>query len=165
MPDTVAKKAARIQITFTAVPQIPDEDPIVAADNPSPSWMLSATEGRGEPIGTWEVWHPHHLTVGDYLKLIKGEVALGATASPGDPMTSHRELFGYTVPEMPADLYERLSPNQMLAIERKIWGKPGETRADATERKADAANPPAGAGTSASPSPAPLVASDGATRG
>jgi hypothetical protein len=65
---------------------------------------------------------------------------------------------------MPVDLYDRLSPNQMLAIERKIWQRPGETKAEATERKADAANPPGGAGTSASPSPAPLAASDGATR-
>ena len=35
MTDAAAKpKAARIQITFTPVPQIPDEDPTIVADNP-----------------------------------------------------------------------------------------------------------------------------------
>jgi hypothetical protein len=164
MSELTARKPARIQITFTPVAQLPDEDPIISADNPRPSWMLTATEGRGEPIGTWEVWHPHHLTAGDYSTLIAKELARNAGPSDGDPMKGHRELFGYGVPDMPTDLYDRLSPNQMLAIERKIWQRPGETKAEAAERKADAANPPVGAGTSASPSPAPPAGSDGVTR-
>lgn len=156
-------KARRIRIDFQPIAQPPDEDPLVAADNPRASWMLSAAEGAGEAIGSWEVWNPHHLTAGEYSKLIAADAAWRATPTAEDPMTRLRSLLEASVPDMPKDLFDRLSPNQILSIEKKIWQQPNETRAAAAERKADAANPPVGAGSSASSSPAPLAASDGAT--
>jgi hypothetical protein len=141
-------KARRVRIDFEPIAQPPDEDPIVSAENPRPSWMLSASEGANR-IGSWEVWNPHHLTAGEYSKLIAADAAWRANATAEDPMKRLRGLLEDCVPEMPVDLFDRLSPNQILSIEKKIWQNPAETRTEAAERKADTANPPDGAGNSA----------------
>src|SRR6266436_9799435 len=106
-------KLRRVRIEFVPISQATDEDPIVSAENPKPSWIVSASEGAAERIGSWEIWNPHHLTAADYSKIIAADAAWRVNASAEDPMKRLRGLLEHCVPDMPAELFDRLSPNQI----------------------------------------------------
>ena len=154
-------KSTRLTIRFTPAPQVAaEDDPLVAAANPCPSWLLHASDSAGGP---WDIWHPLDLPSADTIRLmaIEGDLQ-GATGE--QYMLRIREQVQLLVPELPDALFARLSGHQLFAIGVKAWQRPGETRQEGKERQADAANPLNGGGALVPSSPSPLVASDGATR-
>jgi hypothetical protein len=157
-------KALRLAVKF--LPIMPPaleggEDPLVVAANPRPAWMLEVMEGTAS-LGQWALWHPLDVASAETVKLLAIEREISG-ASSEEYLKRIREQIGYLVPDLPDDIYPRLSPFQLLAIGQKSWQAPAETRAQAAERKADAENPPVGAGASAPSSPSPHDDSDGAT--
>jgi len=163
-PVPTREKAPRLSISFLAVlpPAVEGgEDPIVVAANPRPAWLLRITEGP-RAVGQWDIWHPLDVVSADALKLLSIEREI-AGASNEAYLQRVREQIGYIVPDLPDEIYARLSTYQLLAIGQKCWQVPNETRAESSTREADVANPPAGARESAPSSPAPLAASDGVT--
>jgi hypothetical protein len=160
------KKAKAIRLAVKFLPIMPPaleggEDPLVVAANPRPAWLLEVTEGPVS-LGQWELWHPLDVVSAETLKLLAIERDING-ASSEEYLKRIREQIGYLVPELPDDIYARLSPFQLLAIGQKSWQAPAETRAQVATRQADAANPPVGAGDLAISSPSPHDDSDGVT--
>jgi hypothetical protein len=158
-------KRRRVQIHFLPGPRAgrpPDEqDPLADAANPMPGWLLELSEG-GQSIGTWELWHPADLASSDTLKLMSIEREIDAL--PGDEYVARvREQIQLLIPDLPPESFECLTHRQLQAIGTKCWERPGETRKESAERKADAANPPDGERASASSSRSPVASMAGAT--
>jgi hypothetical protein len=139
-------KRRRVRITFhpgpTATRPVDEHDPLADAANPSPGWLLEMIED-GRALGAWELWHPADLPSSDTLKLMSIEREVEAL--PGDQYVARvREQIQLVLPDLPAEHFELLSHRQLLAIGTRCWERPGETRKEAADRKADAANPPDG---------------------
>jgi len=162
---TSSTKRRRVRIHFHPGPhasRLADaEDPLADAANPSPGWVLELSED-GRSLGTWDLWHPADLASSDTLKLMSIEREIDAL--PGDQYVARvREQIQLLIPDLPAESFERLTHRQLQAIGTKCWERPGESRTESAERKADAANPPDGERASASSSRSPVASMAGAT--
>lgn len=159
------QKVRRVKIRFVALrpPAAEGEDPLVVASNPQPSWMLHVHEAQGVDLGAFELWHPLDLVSGETLKLMAIERETAGVSGEAY-MGRIREQVGLLVPDLPADLFERLSGHQLLSIGIRAWQRPGETRQEAKDRDLDATNPPVGERDLVSSSRSPLGSTDGATR-
>lgn len=138
------RRRVRIRFLATGAPLATlakDDDPLILATNPVPSWILEMSDGTS--LGEFFLWHPMDLASGDTLKLLSIERETAGLPG-GAYVTRIREQVQLLVPDLPDDLFERLTSQQLLAIGTKAWQRPGETRQEAAGREADAVNPPVG---------------------
>ena len=161
---TQAQKPGRVRITFVAAhsPLDKDEDPLVRAANARPGWILKLSDSAGADVGSYLVWHPMDLASGDTVKVMSIEAETRG-ADGAAYMQRIREQIQQIVPDLPDEVFERLTSRQLLAIGMKAWQEVGETRQEKTDREGDAANPHGGERGLDSSSRSPLVALDGVT--
>lgn len=151
----------RFRIYFESLPIYRHDDPLVAAANAGPSWMVEfvpAVEGS-LPHRRFALWHPMDLAWPQFFKLQAVEQELSATAL----LSGVPEKLKFLMPDLPEEVFHALTANQIVSIAAKAWQVPGETPADTQTREADAANPPAGERVSATSSRSPLASSPGGT--
>jgi hypothetical protein len=155
-PGKSARKP-RVRIRFVASLRAAsprdDDDPLVAAINPEPTWTLEV-EAPPAPVKAYGLWHPMDLASGDTLKLLSIErdtAGLDGAAYIG----RIREQVLLLIPELDDEVFEQLSTQQLLAIGRRAWQRPTETKPEASAREADAGNPPGGERASAISSRSP----------
>jgi len=140
-----------------------DEDPLVVAANAEHSWMLEVTEvDQPAPLGQWPLWHPFDRVSAETIKLLSIERETAGLAQ-GAYLERIREQIQLLLPELPDEVFGRLTAQQLLAIGTKAWQRPGETRKESAVREDDAANPPGGGRDLASSSRSPAASSGGAT--
>ncbi len=156
-------KRPRLRLTFVPVQRAAEDDPVSAAIDPRPSWTMTITEnGNPSALGSFPLWHPHHLLAGDYEKVmaIRNEVA---DLPAAEYMARCRSQIQLMADELPAELVGRLTAKQMVAIVERCWAWPSESKEETKERKADTANPPDGERASDSASRSPLASTAGPT--
>lgn len=158
MTEPTQKKTRGVRIRFTPVipPPAEGDDPLVAAANPRPSWILHVD------AAAFDLWHPLDLESSDTLKCLAIEREIQGVSSEAY-LTRVRDQVSLLVPDLSPELRDRLSGHQLLAIGIKSWQRQAETKAEAKERTADAANPPDGERDSASSSRSPAASTVGAT--
>jgi len=157
-------KAPRVRIRFLAAApaaRSDDDDPLLVAANAQYSWRLQVTEvGQPAPLGEWGLWHPMDLFSAETIKLLSIEREMAGLSSDGY-LIRIREQIQLLVPDLPTEVFDRLTAQQILAIGLKAWQRPGETKKESAVREADAANPPVGERDLASSSRSPAGSLDG----
>lgn len=162
----VETKSPRVRIRFVAnlrgAPSNGD-DPLVAEANAEHSWLLEVLEpGQPTPLGSWPIWHPLRLPSKQSMKVFSIEQDAAAMTAAAQ-VERVREQIQLVVPELAADIFERLTFKQLIAIAKKCWEEIGEKAEQAKERETDAANPPGGERDSDSSLRSPAASTAGAT--
>jgi hypothetical protein len=149
----------RFRIYFEPLPVYRHDDPLVAAANAGPGWMVEFVpfDLGTLPHRRFELWNPLNTRMRAFIK-IRTEALQGGVTLEDMPDT-----VKILMPSLPEDVLEALTANQMFSISAKAWQVPGETAAEIQAREADAANPPAGGRDLATSSRSPLASSAGAT--
>lgn len=166
MAEQSSTKRRRVRIHFHPGPRADrprdEQDPLADAANASPGWILEVSEEGAGSLGTWELWHPSDIPSLETIKVVSIERDVAALSND-EYIARVREQIQLVLPDLPAEVFERLTHRQLLAIGEKCWQIPGETKKESAERKADAANPPGGGPESASSSRSPHASLVGAT--
>lgn len=165
-PTGITPKTSRVRIRFLSAAlaaRSDDDDPLLVAANAQHSWRLQITDvGQGAPLGDWGLWHPMDLLSAETIKLLSIEREMSGLASD-TYLTRIREQIQLLVPDLPSEIFDRLTAQQILAIGLKAWQRPGETKKESAVREADAVNPPGGERDSDSSLRSPAASLAGAT--
>jgi hypothetical protein len=156
---TELSSTPRFRIYFESLPIYRHEDPLVAAANAGPSWMVEFVpfDLGTLPHRRFELWHPMNTRMREFIKIRT------AALEPNFTLTDLPDNVKILMPSVPEDVFEALTWNQVSSIAAKAWQVPGENAAEMQAREADAANPPAGGRDLATSSRSPLGSSAGAT--
>lgn len=155
MDESIGKRAQPVGVRFRTTRRArgaagSGEDQIAVASDPHPT--LVDIVSVGEQVVTFSLWHPKDLPSADWLRLIAIE---GETATPdgGHFITRLREQVRILMPDVPEELFERLTYRQLDVIGARSLEEP----------ETDAANPPGGERDSAPSSRSPHGSTAGAT--